>query len=206
MKKVVTRIRRQYFDAIKVGTKSDEIRKLTEYWRKRFCVPPEDVPGILVLLCGKDMYGCRITGHTIVRSYPELINILGREPSEQGRKDIGTEPPWLAMHLGAAVNNEVDYLKVICQICGKTDVIDVNRPMGHHPRWEEYPLAVFGLSEGNIYADYNVWVCPDCHEKAIDHWDCGVDEETGGKYEVPEFDWDRLSEMVKKSLKGGGKK
>lgn len=107
VKKVSTRIRREYFDAIKAGEKDKEIRYFSEYWSRRFYKQlDEDVPTVLVLLCGKDVYRCEITAWRSVFGYDELIDILGREPSEQGLKDISTAGPWLVMYLGEEVRDK----------------------------------------------------------------------------------------------------
>lgn len=86
------RIRRVWFDAIVAGTKTVEVRKHSDYWA--------DVkargPSVAVFVCGKDVHRRRITAIT---PYPTAAAALGRPPSAQGVKDIGTGAV-LGFHLG----------------------------------------------------------------------------------------------------------
>jgi hypothetical protein len=92
LKKVCFRIRRKYYDQIVKGEKKEELRKDTEFWRKRLL---EYNPVIAVFVCGKDVHRRWITGFS--EGKPETY--LGRELSEQGKKDIPTEF-CIATHLG----------------------------------------------------------------------------------------------------------
>lgn len=106
VKSVPTRIRRVYFDQIKAQNKGVEIRRLSEYWDRRFIGDGEtESPKVLVLVCGHDVYRCVIETSWVVKSQRCLEDILGRSPSAQGWDDIGREPPWLAMFLGREVEN-----------------------------------------------------------------------------------------------------
>ena len=97
MKKVCFRIRRKYFDLIVKGEKKEELRKDSEFWRKRLL---DGQPEIAVFVCGKDVHKRKITGFSLGR--PE--DFLGRELSEQGKKDIPTEI-CIVTHLGEQEND-----------------------------------------------------------------------------------------------------
>lgn len=97
MKKVCFRIRRPYFDKIVSGEKTEELRRFCEFWRKRLLVYR---PEIAVFVCGKDVHMRKITRFSV--GPPEYF--LGRELSEQGRKDIPTET-CIATHLGDVIVN-----------------------------------------------------------------------------------------------------
>lgn len=84
-KRISLRIRRIYFDQIVNGTKPVELRKCSEFWRKRLFIQPR--PEEAVFVCGKDVHRRRIIRITTDR--PEQI--LGGELSEQGKFDVGTE-------------------------------------------------------------------------------------------------------------------
>jgi hypothetical protein len=77
------RIRRVYFDQIKAGTKTNEIRQDKPYWRK----VAMRYPRIAVFVCGKDVHRREITSITVGAKAEE---VLGRPLSAQGIKDIGT--------------------------------------------------------------------------------------------------------------------
>jgi len=81
-KRISLRIRKIYYDQIVAGTKVVELRKDSEFWRKRLiCDPP---PEIAVFVCGKRVHRRRITHITI--GDPE--DILERSLSAQGKKDV----------------------------------------------------------------------------------------------------------------------
>jgi hypothetical protein len=84
MKAVSLRVRKVYFDQIVAGTKREELRKDSEFWRKRLWLSN---PRIATFVCGKSVHRRWITG--IGLDYPERV--LGRPLSEQGKKDIPTE-------------------------------------------------------------------------------------------------------------------
>jgi len=95
-------------------------------------------------------------------------------------------------------------LKVVCQVCGKTGVIDPGKPVGRFPRWERYRIK--DLVDADIlgaFENYEIWICDECHEKASTF--CGLSmDETGEYYEDWEIDWEKFSEMVRKSLEERG--
>ena len=84
-------------------------------------------------------------------------------------------------------------LRVICQICGATKVIDTKKPIGPAPRWENHKLEDFGIQ--GVWSDYEVWICPDCIKGYIIGW---VANGEGGA--EPEIDWEGLGEAIEKSL------
>lgn len=98
MKKVSFRIRRKYFDMIVSGDKKEELRKYSEHW-KRILLSGASPPEIAVFVCGKDVHRRKIVEITVGK--PE--EYLGRELSEQGKKDIPTEL-CIATHLGEIEN------------------------------------------------------------------------------------------------------
>lgn len=94
MKSISFRIRRIYFDQIVAGTKKIELRKDNEYWDKRLFYNIS-LPLIAVFVCGKDVHRRIITG---CRRMAKPEDILGRELSEQGKKDVGDK--CIAVYLG----------------------------------------------------------------------------------------------------------
>jgi len=83
-------VRKAYFDAIRSGEKTREVRRASVYWTgivARVSVAlgrGERVEA--TFLCGPRWHHREIIG---VEWYANSINALGREPSEQGRKDLG---------------------------------------------------------------------------------------------------------------------
>lgn len=118
---VVFRIRRCYFDQIVQGEKTSEFRADKEYWRKTvirlvgelpegtkrwihdngakfsdpndhfFFVFDDYKEPIAVFICGKDVHRRYLIG---IRSHNSAKEGLGREPSDQGRKDLGEGAVW----------------------------------------------------------------------------------------------------------------
>ena len=97
MKGVSFRIRRIYFDQIVKGTKTQEIRTDKPYWSWLFKAPPQ----IATFVCGKDVHRRRIK--RIYKDDPEKI--LGRPLSEQGKKDVLSNPA-IIIELGEIHRNE----------------------------------------------------------------------------------------------------
>lgn len=93
MKKASFRIRKQYFDAIVKGEKKVELRNYSPFWIKRLLTGTP--PKIAVFVCGKQVHRREIT--SIETGNPK--EILGRELSEQGKKDIPMEY-CIAIYLG----------------------------------------------------------------------------------------------------------
>ena len=85
MKRVGFRIRRQYYNLIVQGVKKEEIRTDKPHWA---WLLGEDPPQIATFLCGKDVHRRWIT--RIYLEDPEKV--LGRPLSEQGQKDVLTNP------------------------------------------------------------------------------------------------------------------
>jgi len=84
-KKVSFRIRKQYYDAILCGKKTEELRQLKQFWIDRlFCDEP---PKEAVFVCGNHVHRRKID--SIYFCIPE--EMLGRELSEQGKQDIQSE-------------------------------------------------------------------------------------------------------------------
>lgn len=98
-KRVSFRIRKTYFDAIVAGEKVVEVRKMSPYW----VAVAGRAPRIAVFVCGSKVHRRRITGISV---YPTAAEALGREPSEQGRADLGTGPVY-AFHLGEIMKDSV---------------------------------------------------------------------------------------------------
>ena len=84
VKKVSLRIRREYFDQIKDGTKDIEFRKLTSFWATRLYNP---MPKEAVFICGKDVHRRKIKKIQVVTAI-QMEVYFGRDLSEQGRKDL----------------------------------------------------------------------------------------------------------------------
>ena len=89
MKRIVFRVRKEYFDAIVRGEKTVEYRKVSPYWFKRLCTRE---PLIAVFMCGKRIHRRRILRVEEIAT-PSWF-------SEQGRRDVCTET-CLAVYLGA---------------------------------------------------------------------------------------------------------
>lgn len=120
-RKVVFRIRRIYFDQIVAGTKTSEFRADKPYWRKvilrvmsdlsegtrkwilskgaKFSDPNDrfffgfsyGAQPIGIFICGKSVHRRYIRA---ILSHQSARLGLGREPSEQGRKDLGEGAVW----------------------------------------------------------------------------------------------------------------
>jgi hypothetical protein len=95
------RIRRIYFDQIVAGTKTVEVRARKAFWivraqRAMACLFL-GIPVGCIFLCGKDVHR---RGLVLVEAYDTAEEALGRPPSPQGLKDIGTGPCY-GFHLGA---------------------------------------------------------------------------------------------------------
>jgi hypothetical protein len=97
LKIVVFRIRRIYFDQVAAFSKNVELRKDSEFWRKRLLgrYPPH----IALFLCGPRKLYRRIAE---IRPNQDPEKILGRPLSAQGRRDI-TTPTCFAIFLGEVV-------------------------------------------------------------------------------------------------------
>ena len=84
-KKVSFRIRKQYYDKILSGEKTEELRQLKQFWIDRlFC---NDPPQEAVFVCGTHVHRRKI--EAIYYCIPE--EMLGRELSDHGKQDIQSE-------------------------------------------------------------------------------------------------------------------
>jgi hypothetical protein len=104
VKKVSFRVRRIYYDQFAAGTKHEELRALTPYWLKILQPAPlwtrsnptlltsssarSQQPKVAVISC-PNQPTLKFVISAIWIDEPERI--LGRELSEQGKKDIPTE-------------------------------------------------------------------------------------------------------------------
>ena len=62
-------------------------------------------------------------------------------------------------------------IRVICQLCGRTDLIDLNKPVGPMPRWDWFNLNEF-FDRPDM--DWEIWICPRCLARFWDE-DFGLD-------------------------------
>ena len=97
-------------------------------------------------------------------------------------------------------------LRVVCQVCGKTEIIDLDKPILPFPRWDYYKLSELvddrSLIDG--FEDYRIWICPECHERVTKFFGLVI-KKKGEYYGNLEINWEKLSKMVEKSLRGGDK-
>lgn len=94
MKKLVFRIRKEYFDAIVEGTKRIEYRKDSQFWGARirgFDRIENSQEYMAVFICGKRTHRREIVAIERIKT-PDYF-------SEQGNLDVDT-PTCLAFHLG----------------------------------------------------------------------------------------------------------
>jgi hypothetical protein len=102
-------VRREYYDAIVVGTKTIEVRKATPRWltvlnQANYRRTEDHEPAVAVFMCGKGRIHRRYV--TNVSSAESASAALGREPSKQGREDLG-DGRVVVFHLGQAVQGGV---------------------------------------------------------------------------------------------------
>jgi len=100
--RVSFRIRRVYFDAIVRGEKNVEVRRMSPYWTRAVGRLRDDDMGrcgVAVFVCGHDVHERWIEGVSVQASARDA---LGREPSEQGRLDLG-DGYVFAFELGASI-------------------------------------------------------------------------------------------------------
>ena len=94
-------------------------------------------------------------------------------------------------------------LRVVCQICGRTGIVDTENLVDAYPRWEHYLLQ--DLIDDDVFLgvfkDFEIWICPECHKKIAEFSGLRRDE-TGEYYEDWVINWEKLGEMVRKSLEG----
>jgi hypothetical protein len=93
--KLSFRIRKIYFDAIARGEKKNEIRRCCQFWNVRVRAAEMTIlhggKVTAVLVCGKEKMSKRVERITM---HKDAVEALGRQPSEQGSKDLGTGPVW----------------------------------------------------------------------------------------------------------------
>jgi len=93
-------------------------------------------------------------------------------------------------------------LKVVCQLCGKVTTIDVDKPIGSFPRWEYYKLSdFFDKSIVDPYQNYEIWICDECHRRVSTFTGLCRDGETGEYEEDWEIDYEKLTELLRESLR-----
>ncbi len=101
--KVAFIIRRVYFDQIVNGTKTAEVRRASLRWVEVAASVHSRLekksPVVATFLCGRLIHRREILS---VARFETAREALGREPSEQGKKDIG-EGPVYEFKLGEAV-------------------------------------------------------------------------------------------------------
>lgn len=89
------RIRRIYFDQIARGDKINEIRRCCEFWDTRVhkanLVLMANGTVTAVLVCGKDKMTKPVKR---ISQHQDAFEALGREPSDQGAKDLGVGKVW----------------------------------------------------------------------------------------------------------------
>lgn len=85
------RIRRIYYDAIAKGEKNVEVRAKKPFWitRVKNALRILDEDGLIkaIFVCGKDSM---IRDVMDITEHENATEALGREPSEQGKKDCGS--------------------------------------------------------------------------------------------------------------------
>jgi len=87
-------------------------------------------------------------------------------------------------------------LKVICQICGETDTLDLDEPMGVNP-WRFYNVneIVEGLEK---WQDYEILICPSCIP--FEDIECDYDEFGQIISMSPIVDFNKLEEKIIKAM------
>lgn len=113
-KQVLLRVRREYFDKIVSGEKTEELRVDSKRWAWLLGDNPPDVARFT---CGLDTHLRKI--EEIYRGDAE--DILGRPPSEQGKRDLGLarEPPGLLPgERRPVIVIELGFTMGICPNCG----------------------------------------------------------------------------------------
>jgi len=93
-------------------------------------------------------------------------------------------------------------LKVVCQLCGKVTTIDVDKPIGSFSRWEYYKLGdFFDRDIMDPYQNYEIWICDECHRRVSTFTGLCRDRETGEYEEDWEIDYEKLTELLRESLR-----
>ena len=88
-------------------------------------------------------------------------------------------------------------------MCGRTKVLDTERPLSPYLNWESYRLEELGVPKEEPFSDYEIWICPKCLEKVVVRWEVecyGDDPEHSPTAYFPEIDYDLLKRMVLRSL------
>jgi hypothetical protein len=104
--KLSFRIRKIYFDQIVAGVKTVEFRAVKPFWNRRVLKASLEIRYcrrvIAVFLCGSAIHRREVV---TVKYYPNSVAALGREPSEQGKADLG-DGPVIGFHLGEIVKED----------------------------------------------------------------------------------------------------
>ena len=105
--KILFTVRKQYFEDIVRGVKTTEFRKANKRWITIGINAENDVHAkrlaVGTFLCGRKVHKRHITGVTL---FPNAQAALGREPSEQGKSDLG-DGEVIGFHLGEIVDSKV---------------------------------------------------------------------------------------------------
>ena len=93
MYKILFTVRRQYFDAIVSGEKTMEVRRASQRWRTiyhhaLFLIRREHEQVVGVFMCGRSIHRREITD---IHPYANPKAALGRDPSWQGKLDLGID-------------------------------------------------------------------------------------------------------------------
>ena len=97
-KKACFRIRKKYYDMIVSEEKTEEIRTLKPFWIKQLL--KGNPPQVAVFVCGKRVHRRWITGIYI----DDAQEVLGRQLSEQGQKDVLDSDHAIIIKLGSIVS------------------------------------------------------------------------------------------------------
>jgi len=104
-KRASFRVRRRYYDMIVSGEKTEEIRTLKPFWIKQLFTG--NAPQVAVFVCGKDVHRRWITSIDI----QDAEDVLGRQLSEQGQKDVLGPDNAIIIKLGSEFTVKSDSLR-----------------------------------------------------------------------------------------------
>ena len=109
-------VRKVYFDQIVPGAKTAEVRRASPYWegvaRRVNDALSSGEHVAAVFLCGRNQHRREILS---VARHETAREALGREPSEQGKRDIG-EGPVFSFGLGGQVDKEGGHVHTVIQL------------------------------------------------------------------------------------------
>ena len=159
VKITVFRVRLEYFDQILNGTKNVELRKDSEFWRRRLLGPRP--PSIALFLCGPRKLYRRIVE---IRADQDPEAILGRPLSAQGKKDIPT-PKCFTIFLGDSMQpprhtNYSDIDEKTLQslaLHGEPFVLNVKYSTSRIKPWQEKCRNRFSLAVRMLQLSLKAW-------------------------------------------------